>query len=131
MRRVLLFGAAWVVLLVTFLALADLSGWRSASIAERRAQMSLPPSPPRVGARYPGWTVTRAYSVHHMMVVEVETDRAAGASRIAAQLVEPLKDRYDEVLIYIREPGQRAGELPARRVQWTKRAGYKESVYGR
>jgi hypothetical protein len=66
-----------------------------------------------------------------MMVVEVQTDLQANASSIAAQVVEPLRDRYDEVLIYVREPGQRSNDSPARRIQWTKRTGYVELVYRR
>jgi len=64
-----------------------------------------------------------------MMVVEVETDLPDTARQIAAQVVEPLKDRYDEVLIYIRKPGTPADDLPARRIQWTRRAGYVETIY--
>ena len=88
-----------------------------------------PPAPPRAGTRYPGWTVTSAYSAHHMMVVEVETDLPDTARQIAAQVVEPLKDRYDEVLIYIRTPRTPKDELPERRIQWTRRTGYVEIVY--
>jgi len=33
------------------------------------------------------------------------------------------------VLIYVRTPNAPADDLPARRVQWTKRAGYVETVY--
>ena len=101
------------------------------SVYESDIAIVPPAPPPRAGTRYPGWTVTRAYSAHHMMVVEVEAEQAADSSTIAAQLVEPLKNRYDEVLIYVRAPGQRVNDLAARRVQWTRRAGYVESVYAR
>ena len=131
MARVLLFGAAWFALLAAITV-----GISPAARIERprepvRAAISPPTPPPRAGERYPGWTVTRAYSAHHMMVVEVQTDLQANASSIAAQVVEPLRDRYDEVLIYVREPGQQSDDFPARRIQWTKRTGYVESVYRR
>ena len=129
MARVLLFGAVWIGLLVTLALAFGVPKAPKVSTAMRAAALAAPPPPPRVGARYPGWTVTRAYSAHHMMVVEVETDIVGNSSRVAAQIVEPLAGRYDEVLIYIREPGQSTDDMPARRIQWTPRAGYIESVY--
>ncbi len=133
MRGVLLFGTAWIACLAAIMFVID-SRERprvSASVSTHvRSTPSLPPHPsPRVGARYPGWTVTRSYSAHHMMVVVVETDRPATGPHIARQLVEPLKDYYDEVLIYVRTPGRPADELAARRIQWTKRNGYVEMIY--
>jgi hypothetical protein len=59
------------------------------------------------------------------MVVEVEADQPSQALAIARQVVEPLQSRYDEVLIYTREP---EAPMPARRVQWTPRTGYIEMV---
>src|SRR5918992_4097556 len=126
MSRVLLFGAAWTLMLAA-LAFAFLRlGMPSAvSVATATHPEALPPAPPppRAGTRFPGWTVTKAYSAHHMMVVEVETDMPDTARQIAAQVVEPVKDRYDEILIYIRQPETPPDDLPARRIQWTKRAG--------
>ena len=152
MARVLLFGAAWIALLALVAvgvgrpafrarpssetatsdtASSDTATSETASSEITRPTPIPPAPPPRAGARYPGWTVTRAYSAHHMMVVEVETDSPANASTIAAAVVEPLKERYDEVLIYVRGPGERTDRLAARRIQWTPRAGYVESVYAR
>ncbi|MGH9347438.1 MAG: hypothetical protein ACRD26_09250 [Vicinamibacterales bacterium] len=142
MARVLLFGAGWIACLtVLVLAFGLPTRPEVASPARREPEPlrrptadeapSPPPPPPRVGIRYPGWTVTRAYSAHHMMVVEVETDNVTTGVRIAAQIVEPLKGRYDEVLVYVRAPGQRPDDLPARRIQWTPRGGYIESIYAR
>ena len=130
MARVLCFGAVWIALVVG-LAVSMAPPLRITP-REPTAIAIPPPAPmPRVGERYPGWTVTKAYSAHQMMVVEVESDAPLSATSIAAQVVEPLQDRYDEVLIYVRAPGQPAEDLAARRVQWTKRAGYRESVYAR
>jgi hypothetical protein len=128
MARVLFFGAAWMGLLAALTATLGrprasvTTDVRSVSVDGRHRR-------PRAGARFPGWTVTRAYSAHHMMVVEVEAERLDDGSKIAAAVVEPLKDRYDEVLIYLRNPGQRADNLAMRRIQWTPRAGYVESIY--
>ena len=131
MARVLLFGAAWILCLAAAAAAVRLSVRPVISVEHRSLPLPPPAPPPRVEMRYPGWTVTRAYSAHHMMVVEVEADHPADSSKIAAHVVEPLKGRYDEVLVYVRSPGQRADDLPARRIQWTPRAGYIESIYAR
>ena len=129
MARVLLFGAAWSVILA---AIAFTLGMPARSVVPRKERaifISTPAPPPRAGTRYPGWTVRRSYSAHHMMIVEVDADRSFSGTSVAAQLVEPVKARYDEILIYVREPGQRDEDLPARRIQWTARAGYVESIY--
>jgi hypothetical protein len=132
MLRVLMFGAAWTLVLVALLfafrrPVPPSVGSISSDV--RPAVLPPPPPPPRAGTRFPGWTVTKAYSAHHMMVVEVETDLPDTARQIAAQVVEPLKERYDEVLIYVRRPDTPHDDLPARRVQWTRRGGYVETVY--
>jgi hypothetical protein len=132
MARVLIFGAVWTLVLAALLfALHRPSTSTLASVTDagRPAVQPPPPPPPRAGTRFPGWTVTKAYSAHHMMVVEVETDMPYTARQIATQVVEPLKERYDEVLIYVRKPDAPPDDLPARRVQWTRRAGYVEIVY--
>jgi hypothetical protein len=132
MLRVLLFGAAWTLVLaaLVFAFRRPVSPpLASVTSDSRPAVLPPPPPPPRAGTRFPGWTVTKAYSAHHVMVVEVETDLLDTARQIAAQVVEPVKDRYDEVLIYIRKPETPYDALPARRIQWTRRAGYVETVY--
>jgi hypothetical protein len=132
MLRVVLFGAAWTAFLATLLFAVRGPGRApvaSVSTTLRQSSPAPPPPPPRAGARYPGWTVTRSYSAHHMMIVEIETELPETARQIAAQVVEPLKDRYDEVLIYLRTPDSRQDDLPARRIQWTRRTGYVETVY--
>lgn len=70
-----------------------------------------------------GWKVVEQLSAHHVLVLEVETERIDEAKAITQQLVRPVADRYSEVLIYFYRPGQR-GKLAARRVQWTPRGGY-------
>jgi len=75
-----------------------------------------------------GWAVTKATAAQHMMVVYVDAERLDDARGIAIQIVEPVRSRgYDEVLIYVRQPGSR---IPAvRRIQWTPRGGYVESAF--
>lgn len=128
MWRIVLFGAAWIAILAAFGLAVGLSG-RPGVTVEVRTSLGPPAPPPRAGQRYPGWTVTRAYSAHQMMVVEVEAERPDTARQIATQIVEPLKDRYDEVLIYVRKPGTPPEELPSRRIQWTPAGGYIETIY--
>jgi len=70
-----------------------------------------------------GWKVVDQLSAHHVLVLEVETERLGEARAIAQQLVAPVADRYSEVLIYYYRPGPR-GPLAARRVQWTPKGDY-------
>jgi hypothetical protein len=128
MPRVLLFGVALMVILAALLVAVRKPGPALATQVSS-AVPEPPPAPPRAGERYPGWTVTRAYSAHHMLIVEVDTDLPNTARTIAAQLVEPLKGRYDEILVYVRRPDDPKDELPARRIQWTPRRGYVETIF--
>jgi hypothetical protein len=139
MPRVLLFGAAWTAVLAVLAfafwpdarpEIARPAAFESDAEAARPKPPPSPPPPrPRAGDRYPGWTVTSAYSAHYAMVIEVETERPDTALAIAAQVVEPVKDRYEEILLYVHTPGALPDELPARRVRWTKRGGYEETIY--
>jgi hypothetical protein len=74
-----------------------------------------------------GWAVTKATAAQHMMVVEVDAERLDDAQGIAVQIVEPVRSKYDEILIYVRQPGSRIPTV--RRIQWTPRGGYAESTY--
>jgi hypothetical protein len=75
-----------------------------------------------------GWTVTKATSAQHMMVVHVDAERLEEARGIAVQIVEPVRSHgYDEILIYVRQPGRRDAAL--RRIQWTPRGGYVETTF--
>lgn len=71
-----------------------------------------------------GWRVVRTTSAHRMMVVEVETSRTAEAVAIAHQIVAPVKDRYDEILVLFFEPGVNPRRASLR-VQWTPREEYR------
>ncbi len=63
-----------------------------------------------------------------MLVAHVETVHLDEAVAIAQQITGPVKTRYEEVLIYFHRPG-RPDTLPPRRVQWTLKSGYVETVY--
>jgi len=88
---------------------------------------TLPTTAPSTGRD--AWRVVDHLSGHHVAMIHVETDRPDDARRIATTLVEPLKaDGYSEIMVYFYRVGQRNG-LPARRIQWSPRTGYAETVY--
>jgi hypothetical protein len=74
------------------------------------------------------WTVTRATSAHRAMVIDVEADKPENAHQIAIDIVEPLRAKYEEVLIYVRPTGNPADAI-VRRIQWTPHDGFVESSY--
>jgi hypothetical protein len=78
--------------------------------------------------RWARWSVTEQRAAHDVIMVHVETRYLDEARAIAQQLVEPSKSRYAEVLIYFHRPG-RPDVLAARRIQWTPKNGYLETVY--
>jgi hypothetical protein len=74
------------------------------------------------------WTVTEHLSAHRVLIAHVETDYLDEAVAITQQIAGSIKERYSEVLVYFHRPG-RPDPLPPRRVQWTRAAGYVESIY--
>jgi len=74
------------------------------------------------------WTVTRATSAHHSIVIDVEADHPVDAGMIAEQIVAPLRSTYNEVLIYVRPTGNPVNAV-VRRIQWTPHGGFVESSY--
>lgn len=74
------------------------------------------------------WRVTQANSANDVMVVEVEADRPGDARAIAEEIVAPLRETYQEVLIYVRATGG-AGHGLVQRFQWTPDGGYVETSY--
>jgi hypothetical protein len=142
-RRRLVVGGVWLVA-----AGAAAGLWRLAALFETRP--SVPPAPalakaparplaphvrtdvgdaaPWVRAAGDGWQLVHQLSAHHVLVLEVETERTGEALAIARQLAEPVRAHYTEILVYVFRPGRRGG-LPAARVQWTPRSGYEATWY--
>lgn len=83
---------------------------------------------PRTSTGSAAWVVTRATSVHHVMVVDLAAEHPESARQIAADVVAPVQDRYDELLIYVRAL-DRARDPRVRRIQWTRMGGYVERQY--
>ncbi len=78
----------------------------------------------------PAWTVIKATSAHHTMVVDVDAMNIQRSREIAEQIVASLSSReYDEVLIYVHPFGRHDGSAAVHRLQWTPRGGFVESRY--
>jgi hypothetical protein len=82
------------------------------------------PAPPR---RVEPWSITQTRTAHHAFIVDVVAQQVTQAPAIARLIVEPVRHRYEEILIYVRGPGER-GQPAERRVQWTPKEGYRELV---
>lgn len=76
----------------------------------------------------PPWVVTRASAAMRALVIDVEARDPGDARQIAEEIVAPVRLKYAEILIYIRPVGTRANTR-VRRVQWTPRGGFVESVF--
>jgi hypothetical protein len=87
-----------------------------------------PPAVKRAAQPWARWTVTERLAAGSVLVLQVETTHLAEASTIARDLVEPVKARYAEVMVYFHRPG-RPATLPPRRVQWSPSRGYVETDY--
>lgn len=80
---------------------------------------------PRLAMTGSGWRLVGQFSAHYALILEVEAENLSDAKFIAQQLAEPVKNSYNEILVYFFPPdGQ--GDLPDRRVQWTESTGYVE-----
>lgn len=74
------------------------------------------------------WHIRNMATAHGAFVIEVEADDPSQTGTIARALVEPIKDDYDEILVYVNRRGDDS-DLAARRVQWTPAGGYVEISY--
>jgi hypothetical protein len=74
------------------------------------------------------WSATSATSAMRTLVVHVEAVRVNDARAIAERIVEPRREQYDDVLVYVHRVGGSA-QLAARRVEWSPRDGYVEVRY--
>jgi hypothetical protein len=71
------------------------------------------------------WSVTHAQASQGALVVEAEVIDLAEATASARAIVEPVRSRYSEVLVYVRRAGA-PGRFASRRVQWTSAGGFVE-----
>jgi hypothetical protein len=75
------------------------------------------------------WSVTHAQASQGALVVEAQVIDLAETMASARAIVEPVRGRYSEVLIYMRRAGAPGG-FASRRVQWTAANGYVETPLG-
>ena len=75
-----------------------------------------------------GWHIRNMATAHGAFVIEVEAEDVARTAAIARALIEPIRDDYDEILVYVSDVTNDT-DLPARRIQWTPAGGYIEIAY--
>ena len=125
-------GVAWLAAVALFAALLQWSAPQLHHLARTQTaasalvrdlnQASQPPE------EWPSWAVTRATSAHNVIVIDVDAEHPEEARQIASEIVKPLRDRYEEVLIYVRS-ADASNAWTVRRIQWTPRGGYVESDF--
>lgn len=70
------------------------------------------------------WNIIRMGATESAFVIEVEAQDPSRAMEIARELVPPVQNRYDEILVYVQGA---ADEGAPRRVRWTPSGGYEDS----
>ena len=75
-----------------------------------------------------GWHIRNMATAHGVFVIEVDAEDPTQTETIARALIEPIRDDYTEILIYVNKLGSES-DLPARRMQWTPGGGYVEITY--
>ena len=132
MARLLVAGVAWLAAFGLFAALVEWSARPRPSptppaLTDLVRALNKKETPSPLGRHEP-WVVTRAMSARHAMVIDVEADRPEDAKRIAEEIVTPLREKYEEVLTYVRPIGNPANAV-VRRIQWTPDSGFVETTY--
>ncbi|MCY4599884.1 MAG: hypothetical protein OXF27_08185 [Acidobacteria bacterium] len=74
------------------------------------------------------WSIVEMATAHGAFTIEVEVAEGVDTAAVARSLIEPLQDRYAEVLVYFHARGAET-DLPQLRVQWTAAGGYAETRY--
>jgi len=132
MARLIVAGVAWLAAFGLFAAVVQWSArprpapTQPAGTALVKA-LNRMETPSPFGTHEP-WIVTRATSARHAMVIDVEADKPEDALNIAVELVKPLREKYEEVLIYVRPIGSPVNTV-TRRIEWTPPEGFVETSY--
>lgn len=74
------------------------------------------------------WRIVEMATAHGAFTIEVEMAEGVDTDEIARSLIQPLQDRYAEVLVYFHARDAQT-DLPQLRVQWTAAGGYVETRY--
>jgi len=124
-------------LVIVWIAAASITGGLAALVLELTRPAGVPrpmpvdEMPPRQDRNpWARWSITEQLAAQHVLIVHVETRHLDEARAVARYIVDPVirKEKYAEVLVYFHRPG-RPDTLAPRRVQWTPKTGYVETVY--
>ena len=74
------------------------------------------------------WRIVEMATAHGAFTIEVEMAEGVDTTEVARSLIQPLQDRYAEVLVYFHARDAQT-DLPQLRVQWTAAGGYVETRY--
>ena len=72
------------------------------------------------------WRIVEMATAHGAFTIEVEMAEGVDTAEVARSLIQPLQDRYAEVLVYFHARDAQT-DLPEIRVQWTAAGGYVET----
>ena len=114
--------------MAAFIAMALVTAAGCEEVAPSAEQVEAPRGPTEMPLDNAQYSILEMATTHGAFTLEVEVDADADTLVIARQLIEPIKERYAEVLVYFYD---RAGDggLPMRRVQWTDGAEYTDVEY--
>ena len=74
------------------------------------------------------WQIVEMATAHGAFTIEVEVTKGVDTCELARTLIEPLQQKYAEILVYFYEHGGKS-DLPILRVQWTAADGYAKTEY--
>ena len=74
------------------------------------------------------WHIRNMATAQGAFVIEVEAEDPTQTEAIARALIEPLRDDYDEILVYVSSLADDP-DVPARRIRWTPGGGYLEITH--
>ena len=129
--RLLLGAVAWLIALLLFAALVQWSGSsppRITAALDGVDVLSRAINQARLASAHPErrrWTVTHSATFLTEMVVTVKAERPEQARTIAEQIILPVRQHYEEILVYVHglEPDR---DPLVRRIDWTPRGGFSE-----
>jgi hypothetical protein len=132
MARLFVAGVAWLAAFGLFAALVMWSARprptpTPPALTDLVRALNKMETPSPLGTHEP-WIVTHATSARRAMVIDVEANEPDNARQIAAEIIEPLRAKYEEVLVYVRPIGSPVNAA-VRRVEWTPRGGFVETMY--
>jgi len=129
--RLVWIAFTWIAALVGLAAAMHGSGSarQPRPLAANALARSINDGQPMAGRRWQ-WTATSAQSAMRALVVHVEAFDVQQARQIAAAIVEPRREKFDDILVYVHRVGG-SRDMAARRVEWTPRGGYEEIVYAK